>query len=162
MSFWACAQTRPRSEAAAAHFLALRGYEIYLPRLRQVRLDRGRKIETRPPLFPAYLFIWITAGWWSAKWCPRVVRVLAAGDGPVQVPQAIVDAIRAREVGGLVELPEPPLRRGARVKILRGPFAGHLAVFADMRPRQRVEVLLALLGGQQRVTLAKKDIEVVR
>jgi len=33
---------------------------------------------------------------------------------------------------------------------------------ADMRPRQRVEILLQLLGGEQRVTLAKKDIEVVR
>ena len=46
--------------------------------------------------------------------------------------------------------------------ILRGPFTGHLAIFADMRPRQRVEILLQLLGGEQRVTLAKKDIEVVR
>jgi hypothetical protein len=30
-----------------------------------------------------------------------------------------------------------------------------------MKPRQRVEILLQLLGGEQRVTLAKKDIEVV-
>ena len=43
-----------------------------------------------------------------------------------------------------------------------GPFTGHLAIFADMRPRQRVEILLQLLGGEQRVTLATKDIEVVR
>jgi hypothetical protein len=37
-----------------------------------------------------------------------------------------------------------------------------LAIFADMKPRQRVEILLQLLGGEQRVTLAKKDVEVVR
>ena len=71
--------------------------------------------------------------------------------------------IRGREVDGLIELAPPPaLRRGARVRILHGPFSGHLAIFADMRPRQRVEILLQLLGGEQRVTLAKKDIEVVR
>ena len=29
-----------------------------------------------------------------------------------------------------------------------------------MKPRERVEILLQLLGGEQRVTLAKKDIEV--
>ena len=69
----------------------------------------------------------------------------------------------SRERDGLIDLPKPPpLRRGARVRILRGPFTGHLAIFADMRPRQRVEILLQLLGGEQRVTLAKKDIEVVR
>src|SRR5215472_15305086 len=76
---------------------------------------------------------------------------------------AFIAEIRSREVGGLIELaPSLPLRRGARVRILRGPFTGHLAIFADMRPRQRVEILLQLLGGVQRVTLAKKDIEVVR
>jgi transcription antitermination factor NusG len=62
----------------------------------------------------------------------------------------------------LIELAPPPLlRRGARVRILRGPFSGRLAIFADMRPRERVEILLQLLGGDQRVTLAKESIEVI-
>jgi hypothetical protein len=30
-----------------------------------------------------------------------------------------------------------------------------------MRPRERVEILLQLLGGDQRVTLAKESIEVI-
>ena len=65
--------------------------------------------------------------------------------------------------GFVVNLLDKEIRDvGARVRILHGPFTGHLAVFADMRPRQRVEILLRLLGGEQRVTLAKKDIEVVR
>jgi len=42
-----------------------------------------------------------------------------------------------------------------------GPFQGQLALYAGMKPRERVEVLLALLGGQQRVTLPKGDIEAV-
>ena len=54
------------------------------------------------------------------------------------------------------------LSPGARVRILHGPFRDLLGVYAGMRPRQRVEILLQLLGGEQRVTLAKKDIEVVR
>ena len=78
------------------------------------------------------------------------------------MPDGVIAEIRRREVNGLIELPEPPLRRGARVRILRGPFTGHLAIFADMKPRERVEILLQLLGGEQRVTLAKNDIEAVR
>ena len=79
------------------------------------------------------------------------------------MPDAVIAEIRRREVDGLIELaPPPPLRRGARVRILRGPFTDHLAIFADMRPRERVEILLQLLGGEQRVTLAKNDIESVR
>jgi hypothetical protein len=50
------------------------------------------------------------------------------------------------------------LRRGDRVRILRWPFNGQLAIYAGMRPREGVEVLLALLGGQQRVELARDAI----
>jgi hypothetical protein len=39
------------------------------------------------------------------------------------------------------------------------PFQGHLGLYAGMRPHARVEVLLALLGGQQRVTLPRGSIE---
>jgi len=62
--------------------------------------------------------------------------------------------IRGRERNGLIELTPPPsLRRGARVRILRGPFCGHLAIY--------VEILLQLLGGEQRVTLSKGDVAAV-
>jgi transcriptional antiterminator RfaH len=85
------------------------------------------------------------------------------GIRPARVADAVIAEIRGREVNGLIELAPPPsLRRGDRVRILHGPFSGHLAVFADMKPRERVEILLQLLGGEQRVTLAKKEIEVVR
>jgi len=68
------------------------------------------------------------------------------------VPDAVIDEIRSRERGGLIELPKPPRARpGDAVRILRGPFEGKLAVYAGMKPRARVEVLLGLLG---RVTLA--------
>jgi transcriptional antiterminator RfaH len=151
-------------EAAAGHFLALNGYTSYCPRLRVIRRSHGRKVELRQPLFPSYLFVLVTSGWWTARWCPHVVRLLTAGDdGPMHVPEAIVDEIKAREVGGLIELPKPPrLRPGDRVRIWRGPFRDHLAIYSDMKPRQRVEVLLQLLGAAQKVVLAEADIEAIR
>src|SRR6516162_639517 len=163
MAYWACAQVAPQQERAAQHFLGLAGYQTYLPRLRLERRSHGRRIVTKPPLFPSYLFVAIVSGWWSARWCPHVVRLILNGATPAVVGDQIITEIRQREVDGLIELAPPPaLRRGTRVRILYGPFTGHLAIFADMKPRQRVEVLLQLLGGVQRVTLAKKDIEVVR
>ena len=163
MAYWAAAQTMAQHEAAAQHFLGLAGFESYLPRLRVSRVRRGRKIETRPPLFPSYLFVQITNGWWSARWCPGVMRLLTAGDAPMPVPDALIAEIRSRERGGLVELPKPPgLRAGDRVRILAGPFCGHLGLYAAMKPHERVEVLLQLLGAAQRVTLPKGDIEPVR
>jgi transcription antitermination factor NusG len=40
---------------------------------------------------------------------------------------------------------------GDQVRILQGPFAGRLGLYAGQRAHERVLVLLALLGGQQRV-----------
>jgi transcriptional antiterminator RfaH len=160
VAYWTCAQTAPQREAAAQHFLALAGYRSYLPRLRVVRAHRGRKTESRPPLFPAYLFIWITAGWWSARWCPHVVRLLTAGDGPMPVPAGIVDEIRAREHNGLVELPKrAAFELGERVRITQGAFADHFGLYQGMRPHERVLVLLQILGSSQRVELARNSVE---
>jgi transcriptional antiterminator RfaH len=150
-------------ESAAQHFLGLAGYQVYLPRLRLIRPRRGRKVESRPPLFPNYLFVLVTAGWWSARWCPGVVRLLTAGDAPMPVPDSLIAEIRGRERGGLVELPRrEEFKAGERVRVLTGPFAGHLGLYAGMRPHERLLVLLALLGGKQRVELSKDAIEAVR
>ena len=163
MGYWACARLEPHRERLALHCLGLAGYVTYLPRMRERRLSHGRRIEVRPPLFPGYAFFVVEAQWHSARWSVGVLGLIMNGLQPAKVPDRVIDEIRGRERNGLIELAPPPsLRRGARVRILAGPFRDHLAIFADMKPRQRVEILLQLLGGEQRVTLAKKDIEVVR
>jgi transcriptional antiterminator RfaH len=161
--YWCACRLQLHREALALHCLGLNGYETYYPRLRDRRIRFGRTIENRPALFPGYAFVLIQLQWHTARWTPGTLGLIMGGSGPAKVPDGVIAEIRRREVDGLIDLPKPaPLRRGARVRILRGPFTSHLAIFADMRPRQRVEILLQLLGGEQRVTLAKNDIEVVR
>src|SRR5262245_26272390 len=161
--YWCCAQLVANQTALAVHCLGLAGYEIYHPCLRAHRRSYGRKIEVHPPLFPGYAFVLIQLRWHTARWAPGTLGLIMHEIQPAKVPDPVIEEIRSRERDRLIDLPKPPpLRRGARVRILRGPFTGHLAIFADMRPRQRVEILLQLLGGEQRVMLAKKDIEVVR
>ena len=71
-------------------------------------------------------------------------------------------ALRARETGGLIDLPRSPkFRPGDRLRVVSGPFAGHVGLYAGMKPRERVEVL-AILGGSQRVTLAAEAVEQAR
>ena len=117
--YWAAAQLKPRAERLALHCLTLNGYETYLPRLREVRVSRGRKIEVRPALFPGYCFVAITLQWHAARWAPGVARIVLDGMAPARVPDAIIAEIRAREVCGLVELPKPPLAQsGDAVRIV--------------------------------------------
>src|SRR5262249_228768 len=162
MPYWACARLEPHREQLALHCLGLAGYTTYLPRLREHRISHGRKIEIRPLLFPGYCFIAIELQWHRARWTAGVLGLIMGGIQPARVPDSIIAEIRARERGGLVELPRREgFLTGEAVRVIQGRFGGHLALFAGQRPHERVLVLLALLGGQQRVELAKDDIEAV-
>jgi transcriptional antiterminator RfaH len=140
----------------------LAGYEIYQPLLREQRRSHGRKIIVTPPLFPGYLFVWVVSGWWNARWSPGVRRLIMDGLLPARVPDAVISEIRSRERGGFVELPKlHGLKPGMRVKVLQGPLRDQIGLLAALRPHERVLVLLQLLGGQQRVELARSSVEAV-
>jgi transcriptional antiterminator RfaH len=159
VSFWAVA--RIQREGLALHCLGLAGYQTYLPRLRTHRMVHGRKLELRPALFPGYLFVLVEAQWYCARWSPGVISLIMDGITPARLPQNAIDEIRRREVGGLIELERQGIKRGDKVRILRGPFKDHLAIYSDSRSRDQVEVLLQLLGGAQRATLESLDVKLV-
>jgi len=160
--YWACAQVEPRRERLASYCLGLAGYEIYQPLLREQRRSHGRKITVTPPLFPGYLFVWVVSGWWNARWSPGVVRLIMDGLVPAVVRDDVIAEIRSRERNGLVELPKVHgLKPGMRVQVISGPLSEQIGMLAALRPRERVLVLLQLLGSQQRVELARNAIEAV-
>ena len=83
------------------------------------------------------------------------------GIQPAKVSDGVIEAIRGRERNGAVEVPRRLLKPGDRVRLLAGPFQGHLAIYAGMSGSERVAVLLQILGGQQRATLAQRDVEAI-
>jgi transcription antitermination factor NusG len=102
------------------------------------------------------LFVTIELQWHEARWCPGVVRLVMDGIVPAKVPDGVIAAIRERERNGLVRLP-PRLKPGDPVRILHGPFTGHLALYAGQAARERV--MAGVLGSQQRVSLPQTSVE---
>ena len=163
MSYWACARLVPHQERLALFHLNRLGFQTYCPLLREHRISHGRKIEVRPMLFPGYLFLTVETQWYAARWSIGVIGLIMNGLTPARVPDDVIAELRGRERNGVIDLPKrEAFKAGDKVKILKGPFADHLGLYQGQRPHERVLVLLALLGGEQRVTLATKDIEVVR
>jgi transcriptional antiterminator RfaH len=166
MAYWACARFELRRETVAQHFLKLAGYQVYIPQIREQRLRRRRRVEVIAPLFPAYGFVAIEGQWHSARWSIGVLAVIMDGEAPARVPDQVIDEIRAREVRGAVELPQlpeapPGMKPGDHVRVTRGPLVGFAGIYAGMSGRQRVEVLLTMLGGETRSILPKGDVELV-
>jgi transcriptional antiterminator RfaH len=155
---WYVVQTQINAEAKAARNLVRQGFEIYLPRYLR-RRSHARKIERVPsPLFPRYLFVQIdvaTQRWRSIQSTFGVSHLVLQGDDPARVAPEVVDSLRAREdEGGYVKLDErSKFAPGDKVRVLAGVFAENLGLFDGMADRDRIAILLDLLGRKVRVSL---------
>ncbi len=155
---WFVAHTQPHAEAKATAHLNRQGFEIYFPRYHK-RRRHARRIETvSAPLFPRYLFVAIDLGvqrWRSIYSTVGVSRLVGNGDDPTPVPDGVVEALKQREdANGFIKLDlRPPFRVGDSVRVLDGAFTSCLGLFEGMAERERIAILLDLLGRKVRVVL---------
>jgi transcription antitermination factor NusG len=157
--YWTCARTQPNREGIAESELGRRGFEVYSPRIAERTVRRGAKIVVIKSLFANYLFIQIEAQFYSAMNCPGVVTLLLDGERPAKVPLTVITDLRSRERNGLVVLPrEPRFKPGDPVRVTRGVLIGLRGLYQGQKPRERISVLLSVLG---RVEIAAGDVEAV-
>jgi transcriptional antiterminator RfaH len=155
---WFVAHTHPHAEAKATAHLNRQGFEIYFPRYLK-RRRHARRIETvSAPLFPRYLFVAIDLNmqrWRSIFSTVGVSRLVCNGDEPTSVPNGIVEALKNREdASGFIRLDlRPRFRAGDKVRVLDGAFSSYLGLFEGMAERERIAILLDLLGRKVRVVL---------
>jgi len=156
MPFWCVAQSQPLRERLAQEELIEAGFDVYYPRI-QFRQNGRARISG---LFPSYLFISINDRWWSARWCRGVIRLLGPdGAPPARVHESVIGEIRKREKNGFVVLKPTPskIQLGQRCQIIGGRFDGKIALFQGQSSRERIFVLLEILGQQARVELGQND-----
>jgi transcriptional antiterminator RfaH len=155
---WFVAQTQPHAEAKASAHLQRQGFGVYVPRYLK-RRRHARRVETvAAPLFPRYLFVGIdmtAQRWRSIASTAGVTRLVCHGEQPSAVPDGVVEALQRREDGDrFIRLDTRPLfRPGDRVRVLDGAFATCLGLFDGMADRERIAILLDLLGRKVRVVL---------
>jgi transcriptional antiterminator RfaH len=127
------------------------GFEALYPKiLKKIKGAKGR-FDTRP-LFPTYLFVrFAIEQLRTVRYTRGVARVISFGPEPQEVGQEIIDAVRCRmDENGFVELVKRTVewKRGERIKIGDGPFAGLDAIFLEELPdRERVVLLLEAVSS---------------
>jgi transcription antitermination factor NusG len=152
LSWWVC-QCQTQREHLVRLLLMRHGYETYAPRIKV----RGRISF----LFPAYLFIRAEQRFYTVLWTPGVVRLLMTGDRPSCLVEDIVNNIRKQEKGGFVKPPSTAkiLEKGQNIRVTSGSFLGHIGIYDGMNSKDRVRVLLDLLGRKVSVEIGQKDIQ---
>ena len=155
---WYVVQTRVNCEAKAARNLISQGYDVYLPRYLK-RRHHARKVDFAvKPFFPRYLFVAIdmaTQRWRSIQSTFGVSRLVSNGDDPATVPAGIMIALKQREdERGFIGMDtRPAFASGDKVRVLAGAFMDSAGSFNGIADRDRVSILLDMLGRQVRVLL---------
>jgi transcriptional antiterminator RfaH len=163
MKRWYVAHTRPQAEARAREHLLHQGFEAWLPEYRKQRRHARRTDQVLRPLFPRYLFVRLDldAERWRSVLGTAGVQHLVGGDPPTPLADAVIEHLKARvdEEGLIPVSPALSLRSGDTVRIAEGPLADLEGVFLDIDDKDRVAILLSLMGRTLRVQVAAGDVE---
>lgn len=156
MNRWYVAQTHVRAELQALTHLTRQGFATYMPQYLKRRRHARRSETVRRPLFPGYLFVLMdieSIRWRAIRSTVGVRNLICNGEKPLAVPPGVIEDIRAREdESGVVTVNEPPpFEKGETVRISHGAIRDQVGLFECVTDRERVFVLLNLLGRQIRV-----------
>lgn len=156
VAWWAAVNTQPHREQAAHANLERQGFVTYCPVVRRRRSHARRMDEVLRPLFPGYLFVNVSLEreFWRPILSTYGVRTLVrCGDEPSLVDARFIGALKAREVDGAIVRPSVPYQVGQQVRVVAGAFDGIVATILDLAEKDRLTVLLDLLGGPTKVRL---------
>ena len=161
-NYWHVAQTLSRAEAIAETHLTRQGFQSFCPRFRKLRRHARRVDEVLAPLFPGYLFVRFNPErdqWRCINGTFGVSRLVGPPGGmPQAMPAFAMQALFDRCEKGVVSRILPTFEPGQQARLVTGPFAEQLVTIEALDAKQRVRVLLDILGQQRPVSVAIGDL----
>ena len=160
---WYVVYTRHGAEKLAEGHIAYQGFETYLPLCRRTIRHARRVAYVSKPLFPRYLFVAIDVSkqrWRTINGTFGVNCLVSMGNKPQALPNGVVDELKAREAGqGLIEISQDiPFKTGETVRLTGGALTDQVGLFQKLGERDRVSVLLDMLGRKLEVQVPLQAI----
>ena len=135
---WYAFYTKSKHEKSVEKTLISKGYEAYLPLLKERRRWKDRKKWVSFPLFKSYIFIKIEAkdSIFVLK-TPGIVRMVKFGDKPSPVLEDTINSLRLMIDGGFNPQPTDYFMKGDPVIIKEGPLKGLEGEIATIHNQER-------------------------
>ena len=161
---WMVVETHPNRETLALENLGRQLYRTYCPKVSKRVRHARRAYDVARPMFPGYVFV--EANRHAARWRPilstlGVRGLVRAGDRPGLLRGDFVTALQAREIDGVICLPERNLAAGQRVAVQGGPMDGWIGTVLETRENQRHLILLELVRGTVKAHISERHLRVV-
>jgi transcriptional antiterminator RfaH len=159
---WYCVKTKPKQEGVATRLLrAELGLEVFCPKIRFKRARSTGVAWVNEAMFPGYLFVRFVYPQLYRRIAATsgVAKTLSFGGRPCVVEDSIVTDLRRHVADGETVEISAEIREGEEVKIVEGPFMGVKALVTRVLPaRERVAILLSLLGQEREIEVATQSV----
>lgn len=163
---WHVLWTRSNCERIVYDQLLAKRFAVFLPTVGQWSRRNGIRYVSRVPMFPGYLFLNHAidkSSYINVCNAKGVVRILGERwDRLATVPAPEIDAIQKLFNSDLAATPRPYLRKGQRVRVVRGPLAGAQGILQKSNPKKGLLVLsVDLLNSSVGVEIDCTSVEPV-
>ncbi len=141
--------------------LERQGYEFYNPKTFEWWQVKGHKVKRQVQLFPSYMFVNVVTQWRALLGTVGVLGVIHDSNGPLPLPEGIIEQLRSDEVDGVYEpttserfTPGQPVRLTGDA----GVYSDRIVVYEGMKGDERCSVLLQLLRKQVRLVVPESAL----
>tara|TARA_B100000989_G_C19392622_1_gene406389 strand:- start:303 stop:779 length:477 start_codon:yes stop_codon:yes gene_type:complete len=156
MKYWLVATYKINETKRAESNLSNQKIDYYLPKIKVKNLNSNLSEEV---LFPGYIFINTKLEDYSIiKYTKGIKKILKFGkyipcltNNEIKSIQSIEKLSKSKPISSKIKI-------GQEAFVSGGPFKGTLVKISSLPSRDRIEVLLNILGSSRRVNLLKKDI----
>jgi transcription termination/antitermination protein NusG len=161
-ALWYAVSTRSRQEKIAASMLENLEVAHFLPLVEEERQWSDRRQKVTLPLFPGYLFVRIARSsdvQLRVLKVPGIVDFVSNRNGPLAIPRADIENVRAVISQGVGCSPHPFLCVGDRVRVARGPLAGLEGTVTRCGAQSRLVISVEVIQRSISVSVAESDVE---
>lgn len=152
LSDWMVVKTKPHQERYAAKNVRRQGHACIAPFVTE---EDSRK---EVPLFAGFIFVQGPA-WHYLKGTYGVVYPIMMGDKPALMPlREMRDILRRVGEDDVITIKAEKFSPGQHIKFRRGAWLGYKGVYNKAVGKNRVRILLRLLGGQHELEFDRGDI----
>ena len=145
---WYAVYTKSRREKELERFLLQDNYEVYLPKIKRLRVWSDRKKWIEMPIFPGYIFVKVSNNeYYSALSHPAAVKYVSFNGVPARIPESQLEGIK--RVLGLnldMEVTTDNFRRGEVVEINAGPMTGCTGEIINVSSKKKLLIQIKDIG----------------
>lgn len=158
---WYVFYTAPRAEKVAQKELSDKGYEVFLPIIKLLRVYKNRnKRLIEQVLFPSYIFVH-TEEKYLYKIChiPKITTFIHCGGKPSKISIKCIESIQ-----GIINLHqeifiEHRFNEGENVRIIHGPLAGYDGILVKQKSKTRFGIVIKEINQTMCIDICTSMVE---